>query len=209
MVINLAAGLDTRPYRMPLPASLTWLEIDLPGILDYKEKALGRERAACSLERIRLDLANGSTRREVFGELGRRAKKALILSEGLVIYLSREEVAGLATDLTAPPSFQSWVLDLVSPALLRLMQKRMGSHLEQAGASLKFGPEDGPDWFLPYGWKPVRVQSMLHAAARVKRLPFWMRPLALFPDRFPNQGKRPWGAACLLARAPGLPPPAG
>ena len=169
MVINLAAGLDTRPYRMPLPRSLTWLEIDLPGILDYKQEVLGGERAACSLERIKLDLTNVSARREVFGELGRRAKRALIVSEGLIIYLSREEVAALATDLARPPSFRNWVLDMVSPALLRTMQKRMGSHLEQAGAPLKFAPEQGPHYFLPYGWKPVRVQSMLHAAARVKR----------------------------------------
>jgi O-methyltransferase involved in polyketide biosynthesis len=28
MVINLAAGLDSRPYRMPLPASLRWVEVD-------------------------------------------------------------------------------------------------------------------------------------------------------------------------------------
>jgi methyltransferase (TIGR00027 family) len=200
MVINLAAGLDTRPYRTPLPASLAWLEIDLPGILDYKEEVLGRERAACSLERIRLDLTNVSARREVFGELGRRAKRALIVSEGLLIYLSREEVAALATDLTTPPSFRNWVLDMVSPALMRIMQKRMGSHLELAGAALKFAPEEGPDCLLPYGWKPVRVQSMLHAAARVKRLPLWMRPLALFPDRFPPRGRAPWGAACLLDR---------
>src|SRR3989441_5301510 len=29
LVVNLAAGLDTRPYRMDLPASLRWVEVDL------------------------------------------------------------------------------------------------------------------------------------------------------------------------------------
>src|SRR4029077_2377624 len=29
-VVNLAAGLDARPYRMTLPPSLTWIEVDLP-----------------------------------------------------------------------------------------------------------------------------------------------------------------------------------
>lgn len=200
MVINLAAGLDTRPYRMPLPPSLNWVEIDLPGILDYKEKILGTERPVCALERIRLDLSNLSARREVFGNLGRRAKRALIVSEGLIIYLSREEVEVFAADLAAPPGFRSWLLDLASPALLTMMRKQMGALLDKAGAPFKFAPEEGPDFFLPYGWKPVRVQSMLHTAARVKRLPFWMRPFALFPDKFPPQGKRPWSAACLLAR---------
>ena len=28
MVVNLAAGLDTRPYRMALPANLPWIEVD-------------------------------------------------------------------------------------------------------------------------------------------------------------------------------------
>src|SRR5881392_979944 len=37
LVVNLAAGLDTRPYRMELPAALRWVEVDLPEILDYKE----------------------------------------------------------------------------------------------------------------------------------------------------------------------------
>ena len=29
-VVNLAAGLDARPYRMELPADLRWFEVDLP-----------------------------------------------------------------------------------------------------------------------------------------------------------------------------------
>ena len=33
-VINLAAGLDARPYRLPLPAALRWVEVDLPELLD-------------------------------------------------------------------------------------------------------------------------------------------------------------------------------
>lgn len=200
MVVNLAAGLDTRPYWMTLPASLHWVEIDLPSILDYKEERLGGERPVCSLERLPLDLSDRAARREVFEELGRRANGVLILSEGLIVYFSREQAAALAEDLAEPPSFKTWILDLVSPALLRLMQKRMGTHLDAAGAPLQFGPEEGPNFFLPYGWKPVRAQSLLHVAARVKRLPFWMRPFALFPDRFPPQGKRPWGGACLLSR---------
>ncbi len=200
MVVNLAAGLDTRPYRMALPASLCWIEIDLPSILDYKQERLADERPACSLERLPLDLFDRSARREMFAQLGRRANRALILSEGLMVYFSREQAAALAEDLAGPSSFKTWILDLVSPALLRVMQKRMGAHLDAAGAPLQFGPEEGPDFFLPYGWKPARTQSLLHMAARVKRLPLWMRPFALFPDRFPPQGKRPWGGACLLVR---------
>src|SRR5689334_5800467 len=44
LVINLAAGLDTRPYRMDLPASLKWVEVDLPAMIEYKEEILAGEK---------------------------------------------------------------------------------------------------------------------------------------------------------------------
>ena len=92
LVVNLAAGLDTRPYRMTLPASLRWVEIDLPDILDYKEEILAGATPACALERVRLDLSNVDARRGVFDRLGRGSRMALILSEGLLIYLMAPEV---------------------------------------------------------------------------------------------------------------------
>src|SRR5437660_12434511 len=85
-IVNLAAGLDTRPYRMELPASLRWVEVDRPDIFDYKEEILGDAKPACALERVRLDLSNEDGRRGLFTDLGRRAKHAVVISEGLVIY---------------------------------------------------------------------------------------------------------------------------
>ena len=200
MVVNLAAGLDTRPYRMDLPRSLRWIEVDLPGMIDYKEQVLGGEKAACELRRVRLDLSNLNARRELFAELGRSATKVLVLSEGLIIYLTRDEVGTQARDLAAQPSFQSWVLDLVSPGLLKMLQKTLGAPLSAAGSPLKFGPEEGPEFFLPYGWKLAEVHSLLKTAARVKRLSFGMRLAALLPQSNGRQGSRPWGAMCLLTR---------
>src|SRR5580658_3236364 len=98
MVINLAAGLDTRPYRMELPPSLQWIEVDLPEILAHKEEILRDEKPVCSLERIRLDLSNATARRDLFAQLGSRSKNALIITEGLLIYLTAADVAGLAKD---------------------------------------------------------------------------------------------------------------
>src|SRR3989454_9599081 len=200
MVINLAAGLDARPYRMALPSSLKWIEVDLPELLTYKEEVLGSEKPACALERVRLDLSNVSARRELFGQLGRKAYKALVVTEGLIIYLTADEVGSLAQDLAGPPSFQRWILDLASPGLLRLLQKNMGRQLSQGGASLKFGPKEGPEFFMPYGWKPADVRSPLKTAARLKRLPFWMRLLAMLPESTGSQGSRPWSGICLFAR---------
>jgi methyltransferase (TIGR00027 family) len=107
MVINLAAGLDTRPYRMELPLSLQWIEVDLPEMLAHKEEILRGEKPICALERVRLDLSDVPARRELFARLGGQSRKALVITEGLVVYLSSDEVARLAQDLVAQPSFRS------------------------------------------------------------------------------------------------------
>ena len=200
MVINLAAGLDARPYRMALPSSLQWIEVDLPGILAYKEEVLADEKPACALERVRLDLSDVPARRELFEQLGRRANKVLVLSEGLIIYLTAQEVASLAQDLAAPRNFQRWILDLASPGLLRMLQEKMGPHLVQAGAPLKFGPKEGPGFFAPHGWNTIDVRSTLKTAARLKRLPFGLRLLALLPESNGVQGSRPWSGICLFVK---------
>src|SRR5258707_3790543 len=95
MIVNLATGLDTRPFRMGLPAKLKWIEVDLPGILDYKQKILTNETPTCELRSIRLDLSNRKSRVELFRQLGDEAGKVLIVSEGLIIYLEEEEAGAL------------------------------------------------------------------------------------------------------------------
>ena len=44
MIINLAAGLDTRAHRMYLPATLQWIEIDFPEMISYKQEILADEK---------------------------------------------------------------------------------------------------------------------------------------------------------------------
>jgi len=199
MVINLAAGLDARPYRMALPATLKWVEVDLPEILDHKEDVLKNEMPVCHLERIRLDLSNVNDRRKVFDQLGRNSVRALVITEGLITYLTEDEVGSLARDIAVPASFQRWLLDLASPALLRMLQKRLSTYLSQA--PLKFAPQAGPAFFEPYGWKLEAVRSTLKTARQLKRLPFFLQLIAtLVPQPDLPKGSRPWSGACLFAK---------
>jgi methyltransferase (TIGR00027 family) len=198
MVVNLAAGLDARPYRMTLPASLKWVEVDLSEITDYKEDLLKDEQPRCELERVRLDLANVTARRELFSRLATDGRKALVISEGLMIYLTPEGVSSLAEDLSAQASFRYWLLDIASPALLKMMLKKMGQPFAQASAPLKFAPSEGPDFFKAHGWQPLEVRSMLHTAGSLKRLPFMLSFVYHLQKSEAFQAKRPWGGACLL-----------
>lgn len=199
MVLDLAAGLDTRPYRMELPASLNWIEVDLPAMIDYKEQALSSEKSRCHVERVRLDLSNVPARRELFASIGSRAKNALVITEGLLVYLSPEEVLALGEDLAAQQSFRDWIVEVISPGLLQMLQKNLEA-LEEAGSPLKFGPSEGPEFFTACRWKPVEIYPLLQTAAKLKRLSFVMRVLAKLPASNGRQGSRPWGAICRVTR---------
>ncbi len=198
-VINMAAGLDTRPYRLKLPETLRWIEIDLPEILTYKEGILREEKPVCRLERIRLDLSNSEARRELFAKLGGESRRALLITEGLVIYLTREQVAGLAADLAGPPSFQSWIVEIASPPLLRMLSRNMKAELKKT-APFQFGPEEGVQFFAPYGWQATEVQSLVKNAKKLKRLPVFMKLFTWLPENEESRRKRPWSGICLLQR---------
>ena len=200
MVVNLAAGLDARPYRMALPAYLQWIEVDLPEILTYKEGILAEEKPVCRLERIRLDLSDGHARRALFADLNRRANKILVLTEGLIIYLAADEVAALARDLAAGSHFQHWILDLHSPGLLRMMQRTTGKQLSEAGAPFKFAPAEGPAFFSAHGWEPEDVKGLLKIATQFKRPPFLLRLLGRLPEQKKPAGNRPWSGVCLFQK---------
>ena len=200
LVLNLAAGLDARPYRMKLPASLQWVEVDLPGILAYKEEILANEKPACVLERIRLDLADINARRALLANLNQRAKKVLVITEGLLIYLGGEEVVALTKDLASGGNFQRWIMDLSSPGLLRMMEKTTGKRLSEIGAPFKFAPAEGPAFFSPHGWEPMEVKGMLKTATKFKRPPLFLRLFGLLPEKKRPAGNQPWSGVCLFKK---------
>jgi len=200
LIVNCAAGLDARPYRMELPVNLQWVELDLPGILEYKEQIMGGEKPRCALERISVDLSKAAERQRVFAAVGARGKRAVILTEGLLIYLTLEEVGSLARDLAAVGPFQRWILDIVAPSLLRMMQKRAGKALEKAGAPFRFGPAERAGFFRPFGWEPLAVESLLKTATRFGRPPLLLRLLSKLPESKEATSDRPWSGVCLLEK---------
>lgn len=181
-VVNLGAGLDTRPYRTVWPESLTWIEVDLPEILDYKEQILAAEKPTCWLERVRLDLADGAARRSFFQILAGRATNVLVLTEGVIMYLTAEAAGILADDLAAVPVIRHWVLDIASPGLLHMMQEKTRGQFSERATPLQFAPESGPEFFQAHGWRAADVQSLLKTAGRLNRLPEALQPFAQMPE---------------------------
>lgn len=179
MVINLGAGLDTRPYRLDLPPHLSWIEVDYPRIIQLKNQKLHDQTPRCQLERIEMDLADLPKRREFFSQMNARAKKVLILTEGVTPYLTSEQVASLADDLRQQNHFRFWIADYYA----KNMKKHMNSRKRQKqmkNAPFRFFPDDWFGFFSSHGWNARATRYLSEEAEKVGRpfpAPLWARVL--------------------------------
>jgi methyltransferase (TIGR00027 family) len=195
-VLNLAAGLDTRPLRMNLPPSLVWIEVDHADLIAEKERLLRGASPTCRVERIAKDLSIDSERRALLTDVGGRFRRVLVLTEGLLPYLTPENAMGLARDLRATPGVFRWIADIVNRAVIEYVEKRTRGRL-QGTAAMQFGADEGPIVFEPLGWKTMSATSNLKTAAKLKRLSFPLSVFALLPEKRYGRPGIPWGGVCV------------
>ncbi len=203
-VLNLAAGLDARPYRLPLPPSLRWVEVDFPDVIAYKQEQLAVERPVCVLEQVGADLTDVARRRALFAQISSAGRPVLVVTEGLLIYLTREQVAALADDLAAQPSFRWWLLDIASPGLLKMLEKTWGRAVAAGNAPFQFAPAEGTAFFAPHGWREAEFRSTWEEALRLKRTMrlawLWQLIGRLYPKRKREEARRFAGMVMLERR---------
>ena len=192
LVVNLAAGLDARAWRLAVPPDLHWVDVDFPVMIDYKSEVLRDERPVCRYDAIAVDLTDDRARSSVFERLGTGARRALVISEGLLIYLTPGQVSTLARDLHAQASFRWWILDLAHPQLLKMMTKMWGGSVSSGNAPFLFAPDEGAGYFLPLGWREMSFRSQMEESRRLKRemrgMWFW-RWLSVF---WPKTQREAW-----------------
>ncbi|MDN4522765.1 class I SAM-dependent methyltransferase [Mycolicibacterium austroafricanum] len=198
-VLNLAAGLDTRPYRLPLPAEFSWVEADLPALVAEKEQLLAGESPRCRLTRHPVDLSDPVARDRFLDEALSGAVKALVLTEGLLMYLDPSDVDDLSRALVRP-EVAWWMLDLAGPGLKKWMNDNTGGLLRNA--PFKFAPADGVGYFEQLGWRTCEIESVFVVARRLRRLPWLLRLVAWLPQPDPHRppADRPWSAVVRLTR---------
>lgn len=200
-VLNLAAGLDTRPYRMDLAPNFTWVEADLPELLKEKTELLADQTPRCKLTRTAVDLADARARDDFLNEALAGATKALVLTEGLSMYLEAGDIAALSQAFTRP-EINWWMVDFAFPSLKKTINRDMAD-LGQ-NAPFKFAPENGLAYFEDLGWRVVQAESQLVSAYRLHRLPWFMHPLAWLPHPdLRNPGRARSAATALLTRQAG------
>jgi methyltransferase (TIGR00027 family) len=202
-VVNLAAGLCARPWRLALPSSLRWVDVDFPDILAYKAGIIGDAPPNCRYEQQPADLTDDAARTALFARLGAESKRTLVVTEGLIIYLTAEQVSALARGLHDTSSFGWWLTDLAHPRLLKMMNRSWKKGVATGGARFQFAPAEGAKWFLPHGWREAEFRSSGEEAQRLGRemkgMWFWRLIGRLYPKRIQDEFRRMAGYL-LLAR---------
>jgi methyltransferase (TIGR00027 family) len=168
-VLDLAAGFDTRPYRLGLPSDFAWIEADLGPLIDEKNELLKDEKPHCRLERLAVDLGDATARQHLMARVAGETGPGLVLTEGLLLYLDPARVEALARDLAATSNLRWWLSDTVSPRLLAMMEKSTGRHLAAVGAPFKFAPADPDAFFARTGWQLRSFNGMFEAGQRYGR----------------------------------------
>lgn len=195
-IINLGAGLDARPYRMHLPQDLHWIEVDYPNIIEHKNTALKFETPTCKLTRIALDLADAQKRSEFLNSVAADAKNILILTEGVIPYLSQEEVAALAQDLCAQKRFSYWVTEYIHKNVYRFLKQaaRQGG---LKNSPFQFFPQDWYAFFERAGWIEKETRYIGEIAEEFQRkmplpkfaeLLMWLLPKAVKAQALRSSG---------------------
>jgi len=154
-VVLLAAGLDTRAFRLPWRDGVRLFELDLPDVLAFKERVLVERPAVAGCERtaIAVDLRNDwavPLRRAGLVT----AEATAWLAEGLLIYLSESEAVTLLEGVGALSATNSRVAFEVGGGASMRAQAGQLPAMQQYVRLWKGGLPDAPGWLAEHGWRP-------------------------------------------------------
>jgi methyltransferase (TIGR00027 family) len=155
-VLVLGAGFDTLCLRLaPQHGDVNFFEIDHPATSAAKAKGVAFEGQPENMTQIAADLGE-RTLSNVMSEDARwdTSKRTVLVAEGLLLYLSDEEVRGLMTEAAAntPPGSRI-VFSHKLPDELRLLHVMLRLVAEPFKSAVR--SEDLPEYIQGTGWKII------------------------------------------------------
>lgn len=175
-VVILAAGLDTRPFRLKWPAGTVCFELDQPAVLDFKLRTLKEEGAepACDHRPVPIDLRDDWA--TALTEAGfDTSRPTAWLAEGLLPYLPPEAESSLFQTVSRLSASGSrfaveqvdGVDDAVNDPLMRDVGGKLGVDLPALFPSGEREPVN--DQLSALGWqlRHAKVSEMAASHGRV------------------------------------------
>ncbi|HKD49280.1 MAG TPA: class I SAM-dependent methyltransferase [Candidatus Acidoferrum sp.] len=160
-VLSVGCGLDTRPWRLDLSPNLLWIEADFADVLDYKERLMSGERPRCRREYLTVDLNDAAQRRVMYEAAG--ASPALMITEGLLLYLPAATVDALAAEASSHSGIAHWISDITTSAFSEVLGRGADTMrpIRHVMASDALKGEQIMEVLQGHGWKTSAMRSYL------------------------------------------------
>jgi methyltransferase (TIGR00027 family) len=181
-IVLLAAGLDSRAYRLEWPAETVVFELDQPQVLEFKREALADFRPKVQRREVAVDLRNDWTQALRHSGFDPALPSAWI-AEGLLIYLPAEAQGELfaGIDLLAAPGSRVAIEESVpmgSDAFAAKVEEERaaGAQISERGGpffQLVYNQQHAPaaEWFGRRGWRADAVTLQEYLRIHGRRVP--------------------------------------
>ena len=154
-VILIGAGLDSRAFRLP---GGHWVELDEPGIIEYKNSKLPQSECSNPLQRISIDFENEKLADKLLPFV--TGKPPIIVIEGVLMYLTHEQRQDLFNTLIRLFKKHTLLCDLMSEDFFqRFGKKGIHNELKKSGAIFKDLLKDPAQKIIDMGYRQVAMKS--------------------------------------------------
>ena len=169
-VVLIGCGFDSRAFRL---TGGSWLELDEPQLIAYKNERLPAAQAANPLRRIAIDFDTESLREklEPFGG----ATPTVFVIEGVTMYLTAAALRSTLETLRALFSNHQVIADLMTHEFINAYGKTIKGIIAQLGAQMIPGDEPA----LPFeetGYREISSGQIAAAALSYRSLG-WLVPI--------------------------------
>jgi methyltransferase (TIGR00027 family) len=176
-VVIVAAGMDTRAFRLPWPPHTRLFELDLPAVFERKEPLLLAAGVvpACQRSIVGVDLG-GDWKTSLLQAGFTPDQRTVWLLEGLLFYLCQEVVERLFNGVTSLSPMGSWLgCESKNSEMLTSASTRSWIEALEAEGVPWISSMDHPEAFLAgYGWSATVVQPGEEGAHYGR----WLLPVA-------------------------------
>ncbi|MFC9794396.1 class I SAM-dependent methyltransferase [Streptomyces sp. NPDC127584] len=174
-VVFLAAGMDTRFFRLPWPDGVTVYELDRPALLEAKAEMLAGEPRPAGRDRVTVPVDLTQDWTGPLKEAGWKSEEPVLwVVEGLLFFLPEQAVRTLISTLSAHAAPGSVLLgDVISQAALdNPLARGFMRALDEDGNPWLFGTEEPEQLLVDCGWAVREVRQPGEDGADFGRWPY-------------------------------------
>ena len=175
-VLHLACGLDSRVFRVNPSASVAWFDVDFPEVVALRQR-LYPERAGCRV--IASPLSNLDWLREVPVD-----RPTLIVAEGLVMYLTEDELKQLFSRFIDHSGTGQLAFDSHSRQAVQKLREKKWS-VRGTGATFQWGLGDAAEVTKLDPRLALMTERQAHQLTGFRRAPWRARLLIRALDLVP------------------------